>query len=438
MPQLLAAVASLLMWGWTGNPTLSAQMIDYDLPPISYRDAPSRDAMARLAEKIETGALQLEFDKERGWLPALLKELAIPVSSQGLVFSKTSLQVHRIYPHRPRAVYFSDEVYVGWCQEGEVLEVAATDARLGAVFYTLDQTRADAPHITRDRGECLSCHASNRTQGIPGFLTRSIFPDALGRPVPGTASHVSTPSLPFADRWGGWYVSGQHGSMRHMGNAIALGEPPQLDRESAANVEKLDEFVSLQPYLSPHSDLVALMVLDHQTQMHNAIAAAQLETRIALHQCEEMNRILEREPGYRSESTTRRIEAAADRVVRHLLFHGEVRLESPIQGTSSFVTDFPARAVRDPAGRSLKDLDLQTRLLRYPCSYLIHSEAFAALPEEVLTKVLARTKEILDEGSTDPGYQHLTPAVRSELLAILGATTPWFPAGSSSAGTDQP
>ena len=161
---------------------------------------------ARLA--IEKGEAKFKYDARHGWLPDVLKHLQVSEESQVLVFSKTSLQLHKISPRTPRALYFNDDVYVGWCQHGDVVELAATDPELGAVFYTMDQDVDAPPRIVRDRGQCLTCHATTRTQGIPGYLIRSVYPDINGRPRTGSRTYVTDQSSPFEQRWGGWYVTG--------------------------------------------------------------------------------------------------------------------------------------------------------------------------------------------------------------------------------------
>jgi hypothetical protein len=353
-----------------------------------------------------------------------LAELEVPSSSQTLVFSKTSLQLHRISPRRPRALYFNDDVYVGYCQRGDVLELAATDPEQGAIFYTLEQSAESAPRLVRDRGNCLACHASSRTQDVPGYLVRSVFPDRSGRPKLGSGTFVSDHTSPFRERWGGWYVTGEHGAMRHMGNTICSGDEYDFDRDRGANQTELVGDVDPDDYLTPHSDLVALMVLAHQTQMHNAIAAANYETRRALHQSFQMNELLDRPEGFISDSARRRIRSSADRVLRYLLMCDEFPLTAAVSGTSSFRAEFAASGRRDGRGRSLRDFDLETRLFRYPCSYLIHSPAFDALPDPVREQILSRLHAILSGRDDSPEFSHLAAATRRDVLEILSDTKP--------------
>ncbi|QDV70113.1 hypothetical protein Poly24_38320 [Rosistilla carotiformis] len=407
--------------------TADAQTDTYERPPIDYHKASVDDRITQLSAKLESGELQLHFDHQHGYLASVLEALDIPVSSQTLVFSKTSLQRTRIAPRTPRALYFNDDVYVGWCVRGDVLEIAATDPRQGATFYTLEQTKSKPPKFVRDRGQCLSCHASSRTQYVPGYLVRSVYPDSDGQPILGSGTFTTDQTSPMEERWGGWYVTGSHGAMRHMGNMVfseAESAQPELDR--GANLQTLDTLLSTNRYLSPHSDIVALMVLEHQTQMHNAIAAANYETRQALHQSFQMNKFLEREEGHISESAHRRIEASADRVLRYLLMRDEFELSDQVSGSSTFANDFTARGIKDSKGRSLRDLDLKQRLFRYPCSFLIYSSAFDGLPDEVRTRVLDKLVAILQGTVESPDDAHLTAEMRQQILEILRDTKPEF------------
>ena len=409
----------------------SAQM-EFEAAPISYETASVDTVVTRLQAKIDAGEIDLKPDGQRGYLEAVLKLLEVPSSSQVLVFSKTSLQLRRITPDRPRAVYFNDDTYIGYCQHGDVLEVATQDARQGTIFYTLDQVTdpsGSKPQFIRDRGQCITCHASSRTQGVPGLLVRSVYSDGGGHPLLGSGTFSTDHTSPFSQRWGGWYVSGQHGSMRHMGNVLAHRKTPEmLDRETGANATDLKKFVSVGHYLTPHSDLVALMVLEHQVQMHNFITLANFETRSALHHDVIMNEALERPESYRSELTERRIHGVTEKLVRYLLFSQEFALESPVSGTSKFAEEFPARGPRDSQGRSLRDLDLKTRLLKYPCSYLIYTDAFTQLPVEAKSDVLAKLHAVLTGKNNSAEFKHLSQDDRRAIYEILKDTLPGLPA----------
>src|SRR5262245_27425052 len=106
---------------------------DMDGEPINYGKAPADNAVSRLEQRLAAGKATLTHEAGFGYLRSLLRELGVPQTSQTLVFSKTSLQRHRIAPTRPRAIYFGDDAYVGFCQTGDVLEVTAIAPSLGAV-----------------------------------------------------------------------------------------------------------------------------------------------------------------------------------------------------------------------------------------------------------------------------------------------------------------
>ncbi len=404
----------------------SAQLLEFEQAPIRYHETAARDPVAQLQQRLDAGEVELAFDERFGYLPAVLQALEVSPSSQLLVFSKTSFQQRRITPRRPRAIYFDDDSYVGYVQFGEAVEISTTDPQLGGVFYTLRQVKTEQPRFVRDRGQCLTCHASSRTKGVPGHLVRSLSVDRSGYPLLGSGTQLADHALPFAERFGGWYVTGTHGVMRHMGNVQAPGgaSGEQLDREQGANVTDLEGFLDTSRYLRPTSDLVALMVLEHQTQMHNYITLANMETRAALHYNTVMAEALDRPPDELSESTRRRIESVADKLVRYMLFSGEFALQSPVQGVSEFAAEFSRRGPRDSRGRSLYELDLQRRLLKYPCSWLIYSESFDQLPAPVYEVVARRLGEVLSGADQSEPFAHLTRDDRRSLREILRDTRP--------------
>lgn len=409
-------------------PSISWAQFDFEKPPINYGEAVTHDRVAALASAIEKGEVEFKYDASHGWLPDVLKHLQVSEESQVLVFSKTSLQLHKISPRTPRALYFNDDVYVGWCQQGDVVELAATDPELGAVFYTMDQEAGAPPRIVRDRGQCLTCHATARTQGVPGYLIRSVYPDINGRPRTGSRTYVTDHSSPFEQRWGGWYVTGSHGNMRHLGNVRSNDrvDPELMDVDAGANQQTLDKLINTEPYLTQHSDLVALFVLEHQSQMHNLLARAGMEAKTAAYYDRGINEALGRPIDTVSESTTRRINSASEALVRYMLFADEVELTAPICGTSKFAEQFVASAKSDHQGRSLRDLDLNHWLLKYPCSYLIYSDAFDRLPQPVMDYVKRRVTEVLTSPTAPAGYERLSDAQRSAIAEILRDTKPGF------------
>lgn len=409
----------------SGFPGAALAQVDFEREPINYGKSPANDPVTDLQDAIDSGQATLEFNDRNGYLSALLESLDIDPTSQVLVKSKTSFQLRRISPQRPRALYFNDESYVGWVQGGDVIEVMTTDPQQGEVFYTLEQAEVDRPQFVRDRGQCLACHSSSRTQSVPGGLVRSMIVDSRGQPQLGSGTFDINHSSPFSERWGGWYVSGTHGSMRHMGNVIAEpSQPDGIDREAGANITDLSRLFDVDPYLTPHSDVVALMVLEHQVQMQNHLTRANFECRAATHYDGIMNAALNRPADHVSESTERRIATVGDKLLKYMLFADEFRLTSPVEGTSGFAETFAARGPRDSQGRSLRDFDLQTRLFKYPCSYMIYSPSFDQLPSAVKRYVTGRLNDILTGKDQTAEFAHLTPANRAAILEILNETKP--------------
>jgi hypothetical protein len=402
---------------------------DYEQPPVSYSAATPENEVSRLVARIEAGTANLAHEPKFGYLRSVLSELQISPSSQVLVFSKTSLQRDRISPRRPRAIYYSDDIYVGFCQAGSVLEVSAVDPNLGAVFYTIDQGAALKPQLLRQTDNCLLCHSSSRTEGVPGHVVRSLLVDKTGNPILSAGSHVVDHTTPISQRWGGWYVTGTHGEHAHLGNLIATdGQAPQGPaNDQGRNVTDLSDRIAVDEYLTPHSDIVALMVLEHQVLVQNRLTRANYATRQALHYQAELNRSLGEPADHVLESTTRRIESAGNDLVEALLMAGEAQLTAPIAGTSGFAEEFAKAGPRDRHGRSLRDLDLHRRLFKYPCSYLVYSPGFDALPREMRDYVWQRLWNVLDQGEDSKTFGHLSEIDRQAIIDIICETKRGLP-----------
>ncbi|WP_422927210.1 hypothetical protein [Singulisphaera sp. PoT] len=398
---------------------------EFEQPPINYSASTPDNRVSRLQAAIDREGVGLRYDAKFGYLPDLLKRLEIPVESQMLVFSKTSLQRERIAPRTPRALYFNDDVYVGYCHNGKVLEISAADPQLGAVFYSLEQDRDEAPALTRETQSCLQCHVKSQTDGVPGHIVRSLFVDSGGQPILSEGSHSVDDTTPIENRWGGWYVTGTHGQQAHMGNLII----PDRDaakpwsNDDGRNVTDLGRRIRPGNYPTPHSDIVALLVFEHQTHIQNLMTKASYATRQALHYEAEFNKALGEPATNQLESTSRRIEGAGEKLLRGLLLVEEAPIQTPIAGTSGFAESFPRRGPRDTRGRSLRDLDLKSRLFLHPCSYQIYSSQFDALPPRMKQYISRRLHLILDGQGGKP-YESLTPDDRKAISEILAETKP--------------
>lgn len=414
-----------LAWWCSWAVVLAGQAADLEGPPIRYSQSADDNRVSRWWQRTRSGEAPLRAEARFGYLRSVLRGLEVPESSQVLVFSKTSLQRQRIGPRSPRAIYFNDDVYVGYCQHGDVLEIAAADAALGTVFYTVDQT-AERATLTRQGDACLICHASSHHHGVPGHLLRSVYPDATGEPILGAGSRRIDQTVPLSERWGGWYVSGSTSGQAHLGNRTFEGRPRFDERPAIEEIETADlsRFFRTGHYLTPHSDVVALMVLEHQAQGHNLLARAAIETRRALHDNAELNKALGRPEGELWESTLSRIRSVAEPLLRYFLFSGEAELRGELRGTSSFAEEFAGRGPFDRQGRSLRQFDLNTRLFKYPCSYLIYTEAFRELPKPAKDHIFRRLREVLTGQDRSEAFAHLIGRDRRALREILLDTVP--------------
>lgn len=388
-------------------------MMPFDEEIIDYPRVRATDPVAVLKRRLDYEEIKLTADPKFGLLPDLLKKLNISQSSQMLVFSKTSLQRHLIGPKNPRAIFFNDDVYVGFVPGSPIIELASSDPKLGGVFYTLDQSDPANPRLRRDN-QCLECHASTRNMGVPGHLARSFIPDEEGKVDMFSGSMMVNHKTPFEKRWAGWYVTGDSGTMVHNGNL--MGEAAFKKQEETpgylSNLKQLDEFFDTKKYPQPGSDIVALMLFEHQAHLHNFITRMNYETRIHLTMYQH----------------TRYLHSIVDGLVRYILFADEAPLPSPVKGISAFTEEFQKQGPRDSKGRSLRDLDLQTRLLKYPCSYLIYSDVFNQLPPEAKELIYRRMYEVLSGEETGEAYARVTKESRQAILEILRDTKPDLPA----------
>ncbi len=393
------------------------ELADHLAPPpehpaieyFNYISRPPHDPVAELSRKLEAGMVQLAFDSGTGYLPSLLEALHVPIQSQMAVFSKTSLQADRVEPANPRTIFFNDTVAVAWMRGG-FIEMAAQDPEQGVIFYTLQQYRQTKPDFLR-RDDCLRCHLSDNTLGVPGIMARSRYTARDGMPKLVLGGFSTDHRSPMEERWGGWYVTGIAGAAGHMGNAMVEGDEPETVTRETRRLASLEGEFDTRRYLSPYSDVVALMVFNHQIRMTNLITRIGWESRAA-------------SVGKRDKI----LQDAAHELVDYLLFVDEAPLTGRIRGTSGFAEKFAAAGPADSRGRSLRQLDLDQRLMRYPCSYMIYTPAFDSLPAEARTAIYQRMWQILSGEEKSARYARLSLADRQAIVEILRATKPGLPA----------
>ena len=403
----------------------------YERAPILYSETEPDTPLTRIMARAAAGEPILDGKTDREVLGQLLELLEIPIESQVLVYSKTSAQNSRIRPEHPRAIYFSDNAYLGWVQGGEI-EAMTFDKELGAIFHLVklsERTDSGAPTLSRESG-CLSCHANSANREVPGGLVRSVYPGSDGLPLFQAGTYYTTPDSPIQERWGGWYVTGNTGEQSHLGNAIAhevSDSEVTLEKIGPEPISDLSDFINCEPYpFGGSSDVVALMILEHQIAVHNAFGHGGMSTRQTLHRHREIREAFGESPGLPLSETNQGILVnQAKKIAAVLLFADEfVMTDGGVEGSIEFQHAFQANAAKSDEFRSLKDLRLCERLFKYRCSYMVYSDAFHDLPEVLKRLVIDEINRALATGAGHGDYPHLSSGERRHIAQILSETHP--------------
>jgi hypothetical protein len=397
-----------------GAQRAGAFMGSADDPAIGYSTAPVNNDVAAVNRRLRDESVRFAFEGRSGFLRSALEALQIPVDSQLLVFSRTSLQGKRIGEQNPRALFFNDRVALGWVRDGDVIEVAAHDESAGVVFYTLDQSAgmSGGPPQFKRAFVCLGCHVTVDTLGVPGLLMFSTT-----RPEPshfsGVPRHIDQ-NDPLRQRFGGWFVTGRTAAVPHMGNDVAA-----LDGRASRELASVEGLFDPDGYRALSSDIVAHLVFTHQAGMTNLLTRAGWEARSA----DPLRHAPFTSTVEQDAAVAAVMNGVAREVVDHLLFIDEAKLTGRVRGGSGFAERFAASGPRDRKGRSLYELDLNRRLMKYPCSYLIYSPAFDALPPLVKDSIYRRMWQVLSGQDNDGRYRSaLSRADRQAIVEILRDT----------------
>ncbi|HEV7867865.1 MAG TPA: hypothetical protein VGO90_09300 [Chthoniobacteraceae bacterium] len=386
--------------GWVG--TLCAGSLDLAAPPHDYWTRPLTDRFSRFKTELETGQVTLTAANEKEFLVSLLRALEIPVSSQMLVFSTTSLQLRLISPSNPRALFFNEDVYIGYIPGGRI-EVVSLDPQAGGIFYILDIPRRGEPVRIERSTRCMNCHAGEQTRDLPGLVVKSVVPGVSGGSLVSFRQEQTGHGIPFSERFGGWYVTGRHAITEHLGNLVGRLSPQGLTK-LPIEVGKLFEF---DRYPAATSDVLPQLVHEHQIGF--------------------VNRAIE--AGYGARAAAADPEELARPLTRYLLFADEVPLPAGgVEGDAVFKADFLRDRRTAAGGGALKDFDLQTRLFAHRCSYMIYSTAFRGLPVEVKQQVYAGLHRALSSDAPDPEYAYLPPDEKQAIRNILRTTLTDLPA----------
>lgn len=407
---------------------VNASRYDQEYPVIDYSGSATHNRVWRLQQRLNSGEVKLQWEPRWGYLRSLLKALDISIDSQVLVFSKTSLQTDKISATTPRAIYFNDDTYVGWVQDSPLTEFTVIDANAGVVFFGLDNRAESAVRMEREGGRCLTCHDTYSMMGggVPRVLAMSSPVDNPADTRTFTSASEVDDRTPVSQRWGGWYVTGEHGRQSHFGNLPLREERGQeaLRKTSTPGGAALANYFDTTAYLTDKSDIAALLVLEHQSFVQNQITRVNYKVRT----------IMAREghgpaPHRWADASPRdqaQIRTIIEPLVRALFCADAVTFDDRMESTSGFAARFSAQGPRDRKGRGLRELDLNKRLFRYPLSYLIYSEHFDALPDYVLDYVGMRIAEVLNGTDKTGISERLTAAERETITQILVDTKPRF------------
>lgn len=391
---------------------------DYDLPPVNYTKAKEDNTITRLQAAMDEQRTTFPESGAKQILKALLDELRIPVSSQVIVFSKTSLQRRMITPDHPRAIYFNKDFYVGYVPGG-LIEVIACDDPSGMMFYSFDPNKnPEERKFIRDQ-ECMTCHANHNTMDVPGLLVRSVYTETSGETVLPWGSFLTNPASPMSERWGGWFVTGNHGTSLHMGNKFVKRSSTDrlsYNKRHGQNVTDLSRYFDTDKHLTNTSDILALMLMEHQIQVHNTISAVKMSylRRVYLDKA-----ISGGKYDHASPKARKLVREGAQKILKTLVFADSIRLPvDGIDGSDQFEEDFKKAGVGHD-GHSLRDLRLEKRLFKYRCSYMIRSKAFEQLPDPIRREVLEQLHQLVTGQATLPGLPALSSREKKRIHSIL-------------------
>ena len=419
----------------------NAMRYDMEYPAINY-SGPARDnRIWRFQQKLNSGELKLQWEPHFGYLRSVLKALEIDPSSQIMVFSKTSLQTSVINEQTPRAIYFNDDTYVGFVLNTDLMEFASVDAKVGIVYFGMINRQDTPPVLERDGGRCLTCHDTYSMMGggVPRVMIMSApVDDKADTRTFGSASEVDD-RTPIAERWGGWYLSGWYQAARggppvtHFGNLPLRTETPghQGDRlheliPGRDNVGTVSAYFDTSKYISDKSDVVALLVSEHQTFVQNLITRVLYKVSTIMSQAGTGPA-----PKVWADIEPRRqaaLKQVCEPLLRAMFFADAVPLAGQVITSSGYTERFAQRGPKDSEGRSLRDLKLDKRLFKYPLSYMIYTESYNALPPYVREYIEGRIVDVL-QGRDQTGIgATLSAEDRTSVSQILAETLPRFAA----------
>ncbi|WP_395737057.1 hypothetical protein [Prosthecobacter sp.] len=397
-----------------GAETKPARIIDFKVPPHSYLEWKPKDRFAELQERAQKGEVKLDTSNDKAFLTSLLEALNIPISSQILVFSASSLQSEIINPRNPRALYFNEDTYLGWVPGG-LVEIIAADPEMGPMFYVFDRMRpgGPVPNVTRST-KCMNCHAGNATRRLPGLIAESLLVSRAGSSLETYRRDVQGHQIPLEDRFGGWHLTGEHNLTQNHANVMGI---PNAGKNQIVSVDP-GQYSDLSLHLLPTSDILPNLTNEHQMGFENRLVYAIYTVRQLKHEGK----------GMLGAAAKAEIEERAQELARYIMFADEAKFPTKgMVGDPAYVRDFLRDRKTSKAGLSLKDLDLKTRMFKYRCSYMIYTDTWKHAPKELKDRIYYHMALYLRE-APDAQHAHLAAAERVAIRSILKDTMTDLPA----------
>ena len=408
----LCGLFLLLIAGhWMAAVGKAGSVLDFTAAPHNYWKRQPQDVCTALAAKIASGEVTLDTTDEKAFAKSVLDALQVPVSSQLLVYSATSLQSERCNPRNPRALYFNEHAYVAVILGGR-LEMMGIDSEMGCTFYAFSKAQPGVKPVVERSTQCFNCHAGNGTQRVPGLLATSVAPILSGASYETYRHDEQGHQIPLSVRFGGWYVTSARPFGETKANILAINKGKGIEIVRVNPGEMWDT----TRHLLPTGDILPQLVHEHQIGFDNRVIQAVY-----------LLREVEAKGSPPPPEDQAKLDAKARELVRYILFADEAKLPAGgIAGDPQFVRDFQLYKKAAAGGASLKDFDLRSRMFKHRCSYMLYTPQWQQLPAAIKTRVYSGLKSALT--GDDRKFAYLGDDERKAILAILCATLPDLPA----------
>mgnify|MGYP006995471386 CR=1 FL=1 len=390
-------------------------VIEFKAAPHDYLQHEPTDRFAGLLKKLRSGEIQLDTTDDKTLLTSLLKALDIPVSSQMLLFSATSLQSEIINPRNARALYFNEDTYVGFVPGGKI-EIISMDPTHAAIFYIFERLQPGGPLPLISRSDkCFNCHAGNATKRVPGLIAESVLPMLSGASLETYRRDEQGHQIPLENRFGGWHLTGGHHLTETHANLMGVTRASSGFTKMPVEPGKLWD---INRHLLPTSDILPHLVHEHQIGFENRV----------FHAAYLMRQLVAEGRGDLPMSAKPTVEELANELAQYILFANEAKLpRQGIDGDPNFIREFQRNQKPLSNGASLKQFDLKTRLFKYRASYMLYTESWQQLPKILKERVYYKMAEGLRDQNPSPDYAHIPAEEKKAIRIILKETLPGLP-----------